>query len=98
MILTHRYNIKINEFTACQTNQAFGIFGLSSLAFWRQSFVPNGIFFFIRRLMVINKHVYTFFLDRKPKLRPDVMYMQCIYQAGWISVYFDQINEVSKYC
>ena len=24
--------------------------------------------------------------------------MRCIYQAGWISVCFDQINEVSKYC
>ena len=24
------------------------------------------------------------------------MYMHCIYQAEWISVRFDQINEVSK--
>ena len=28
------------------------------------------------------------FMDRKPKLRPNVMYMQCIYQAEWIVVCF----------
>ena len=54
-------------------------------------------YFFIRRLMVINIHEY-FFLNRKPKLRPHVIYMHCIFHAGWISVCFDQIKEVSKYC
>ena len=34
----------------------------------------------------------------KPKSRPHVIYMHCIYHAGWISVCFDQIKEVSKYC
>ena len=65
------------------------VFGLS---------FPTEESFFIRRLMLINIHVY-FFLDRKQKLRLHVIYIHCIiYQAGWISVCFDQINEVSKYC
>ena len=92
-------NIKMIEFTACQTIQALGSFRLSSLAFWRQSFVPNGRFFVIRRLMIVNIHAcISFFLDRKPKLRPHVMNMHCIYQAGWIWVCFNQIKEVSNYC
>ena len=60
------------ECIACQTIhfQAFASFRLSSLAFWRQSFVPNeeSFFFFIRRLMVINIHVYSFFWTESLKI------------------------------
>ena len=82
----------MNECTACQTIQAFDSFRLPSLAFWRQSFVPNGRILFIRRLlMVINIYMYT--ESRKPKFRLDVMYIDCISQAGRISVCFDQIKK-----
>ena len=48
--------------------------------------------FFIRRLlMVINIYMYT--ESRKPKFRLDVMYIDCISQAGRISVCFDQIKK-----
>ena len=40
--------------------------------------------------------MYTFLLDRKPKLRPHVMYMQCVHQAEWISVCFDKKKKSAK--
>ena len=88
----------MTECTACQTIQTFGSFRLSSLTFWRQSFVPNEESFFLSDDLWLLICTYVLFSGPKAlKLRPHVMNMHCIYQAGMISVCFDQINEVSKY-
>ena len=72
---------------------------LNWLFVWRQYFVLlSEESFFLSDDLWLLIYTFTFFLDRKQKLRLHVTYMHCIFQAGWISVCFDQINEDSKYC
>ena len=95
MIIT--YNIKWMNAQHVKYYNHLAVFVCLIWVFGDNLSFPTEESFFIRRLMLINIHIY-FFLDRKQKLRLHVTYIHCIYQAGWIYVCFDQINEVSKYC
>ena len=82
--------------TACQTIQAFGGFRQSSLAVWRQSFVPNGrrIFFIRELLMVINIHIY-FFSGLRAKIKTQCN-VHAIYLSGWMYFSLFRSNKLSQ--
>ena len=59
----------MNKYTACQTIQNCGSFRLSSLAFWRQSFVPNGRIIFYQTTNYVNEYTRILFSGLKDKIK-----------------------------